>query len=139
MSLYTQYKTNKNLETDGVLLEYGVNSKGLPIRIRIARAGGANQAFSRCYEQKTKPYRRQIQTETLDSKIAERISLEVYAETVVLGWENVEDEEENELPFNKENCIKLFTDLPELFMDVMKASQSIAIFRAETRGADAKN
>lgn len=139
MSLYTQFKTDKNLENEGVYLDYGMNSQDKPIRIRIARAGGANQAFARAYEQKTKPYRRQIQTDTLDPKVAERIILEVYAETVVLGWEGVEDENGDELPFNRDNCVKLFTDLPDLFADLQKTSQNIAVFRAEVREADAKN
>lgn len=139
MSLYSQFKTDPSVEKDGILVQYGNNSKGLLIQIRIARAGGNNVGFAKAYEQKTKPYRRQIQNDTMDPKVAERIILEVYAETVVLGWEGVEDEEGNDLPFNKENCIKLFTDLPDLFRDLQAVSQSIAAFRSEIREADAKN
>lgn len=86
-----------------------------------------------------KPYRRQIQNETMESALVERIVKEVYAETVVLGWENVEDENGNAMEFSVENCIKLFDDLPDLFRDIQEQSQRAALFRAEVREADAKN
>lgn len=139
MSLYKQFKTNKELEKDGILLEYGLNSKGQPICIRIARAGGGNVQFSKRFEAKLKPFRRQVQNETLDPQLAEKLVREVYAESVVLGWENVEDEDGNELPFSVENAIKLFTDLPELFKDIQEQSGKMALFREEILEADSKN
>ena len=64
---------------------------------------------------------------------------EVYAETIVLGWDNVQDAEGNDLAFSKENVIKLFTDLPELFEDVQNAASTQALFRQETLEQEAKN
>ena len=149
MSLYKQFKTDNTLEKDGILLEYGENSKGKPICIRVARAGGSNNAYAKRMEARVKPYRRQIQTETMESALVERIVKEVYAETVVLGWEHVEfpvlDAQGNptdkfeELPYTTENCIRLFDDLPDLFLDIQEQSQRAALFRAEVREADAKN
>lgn len=55
----------------------------------------------------------------------------MYAETIVLGWENVEDADGNPLAFNTANAIKLFTDLPDLFRDIQEQSQRSALFRAE--------
>ena len=111
MSLYQQFKSDANLEKSGILLEYGFSKSGKPITIRIARAGGGNSAFTKRMEAKVKPYRRQIQTETIDTAIVEKLLREVYAETVVLGWENVEDADGNPLDFTAANCIKLFEDL----------------------------
>lgn len=139
MSLYKQFKTDNSLEKEGIVLEYGENSKGKPIAIRIARAGGANKAYEKRMEIRVKPYRRQIQNETMESALVERIVKEVYAETVVIGWENVEDENGNPMEFSVENCIKLFDDLPDLFRDIQEQSQRAALFRAEVREADAKN
>lgn len=139
MSLYKQFKTDNNLEKEGILLEYGTNSQGNPICIRVARAGGGNVAYAKRMEARVKPYRRQIQNETMETALVERILKEVYAETVVLGWENVEDENGNPLPFTTENCIKLFDDLPDLFKDIQEQSQRAALFREELREADAKN
>lgn len=139
MSLYKQFKTDGSLEKEGILLEYGTNSKGDPICIRIARAGGANAQYAKRMEARVKPYRRQIQNETMENALIERILKEVYAETVVIGWEGVEDEKGKPIEYSVENCVKLFDDLPDLFRDIQEQSQRAALFRAEVREADAKN
>lgn len=139
MSLYSQFKTDGNVENEGVVLEYGINKAGKTISIRIARAGGANTKFAKLMEHKVKPYRRQIQNESMDPALAEKIAKEVYAETVVLGWENVEDEHGKELEFTVENVIKLFTDLPDLYTDIQSQAQRTALFRADILEADSKN
>lgn len=138
-SLYAQFTTDAKIEKEGVILQYGTNSKNLPIGIRVARAGGANQAFNKRMEIKSKPYRRQIQTETIERKTLEKLVLEVFCETVVLDWENVEDADGNEMPFNYDNAVKLFTDLPDLFADVQEQASKSALFRAEIREAAAGN
>ncbi len=139
MSLYKQFETDVSVEQKGVLLEYGNNSKGQPIRIRIARAGGSNTAYLKLLEARCKPYRRVIQNESIERPMLEGILRGVYAETVVIGWENVEDREGNELPFSKENALKLFNDLPDLYADIVEQSTKTALFRKDLQEADAKN
>lgn len=139
MSLYSQFKTNDTLEQTGIVLEYGENAEGKPISIRIARAGGANSQYSRLMEARVKPYRRQIQNETIEKTMVEKMLREVYAETVVLGWENVTDENGKEMAFTVQNCIKLFEDLPDLFQDIQEQSQRAALFREEVLEQDSKN
>lgn len=138
-SLYAQFTTSNKLEQEGILLEYGFNSNKQPICIRIARAGGSNQQFTKRMEVKVKPYRRQIQTESIDRKLLDKLIMEVYCETVVLGWENVEDREGKPLPFSYDAAVALFTDLPDLFSDVQEASQKSSLFRAEIAEAVAGN
>jgi hypothetical protein len=148
-TLYQQFTTDPKLEKEGVLLEYGFNSKNKPITIRVARAGGANQQYAKRMEIKVKPYRRQIQTETIDKKQLEKLILEVFCETVVLGWENVEfpvkgadgspTGEFEERPFSFDNAVQLFTDLPDLFSDVQESAQKSALFRTDIREANAGN
>ena len=121
------------------MLEYGTASNGGVIGIKIARAGGSNAAYQRVLERKLKPYRRQLQTDTMDNKVAERILIEVFAETVVVGWENVEDAKGKQLEYNVENVIKVLTDLPDLFADIQKAASDAALFRKDALEADAKN
>ena len=139
MSLYSQFETNRAVEKDGIVLEYGMNSKKKPIEICIARAGGANEYYSKLLETRIKPYRRQIQNETLDNAVAEKITKEVYAQAIVLGWTGVEDRDGNDMEFNQKNCIKLFDDLPDLWSDIQSQSVRASLFRAEVREADAKN
>ena len=139
MSLYTQFETNRDIEKEGIVLQYGLNSKKKPIEIRIARAGGANEHYNKLLEAKVKPYRRQIQNETLDNAVAEKITKEVYAASVILGWSGVEDRNGNELQFNTVNVIALMNDLPDLWADIQSQSVRAALFRADVLEADAKN
>lgn len=140
MSLYKQFTMDKTLEKNGILLEYGEDEKTKkPIRIRIARAGGSNQRFGKLLDAKFKPYRRALQTETLDTGLAEKLMKEVYAEAVVLGWENVSDKSGKALPFSPENVIKLFDELPELWSDIKEQAGRAALYRQELQEASAKN
>jgi hypothetical protein len=139
MSLYNTFETDKSLERDGIVLDYGFNSKNQPVQIRIARAGGANTKFAKALEYKMKPYKRAIVNDTMDNKVAEKLLIETYAESVILGWEGVEDRQGNDLEFNKENVVKVLTDLPDLFLDIQQQSQKSALFRAELREAEQGN
>jgi hypothetical protein len=145
-SLFKQFKSDEDLEKNGILLEYGYvdgpdgkPDLTRPICIRIARAGGANSKFAKRFDIKTKPYRRQIQTETIDKDIADKVMREVYAETVVLGWENVQDEQGNDIPFSVPNCVDLFERLPGLFSDIQEQSQRAVLFRSAVREVDSGN
>lgn len=139
MSLYNQFRTDTSLEKAGIVLQYGTNTEGMPIEIRVARAGGANKRYLERLEAKVKPFRRQIQNETIERALLDKLLMEVFADTVVIGWNGVQDEHGKALPYSKENCIKLFSDLPDLWADVQEQAQRAALFRAEIRDADAKN
>lgn len=139
MSLYSQFKTDAALEKDGVILQYGNNSDGKPIQITIARAGGSNVRFMKSMDHHRKPYRRQIQNDTLDPETATVLLAKVYAESVILGWSGVEDENGNLMDYNVKNCEKLLIDLPDLFIDIQEQANKVALFREELLEAEAKN
>lgn len=139
MGLYDLFKMDENIEKTGIVLEYGFDKNSKPIRIRVARAGGSNTRFDKLLEQRLKPYRRQIQTDTMDRALLEDIMMNVFAETVILGWENVDDKDGNVIPFSKENCIKLFKDLPDLYRDIQEQSTKVALYRAEIKDIESGN
>lgn len=139
MSLFKLFKTDEGIEKSGIVLQYGKTEDGRPINIRIARAGGSNTRFTKLVEQKTKPYRRQIQNDLMDPKVGDELMMEVFAEVVVLGWENVEEEDGTPIPFNRENCISVFKRLPDLFKDVQEQATKSALFRASILETEAKN
>ena len=129
MNLFKQFKTSKNLEIDGIVLEYGSTEDGRVIEFRIARAGGGNKAYDKAVETQTKSIRKQLQNDLVENDQLLRIMRNVYAETVVLGWKNVEDEAGKPIPFTRENCITLFEDLPDLFLDIQEQSRKMTLFR----------
>ena len=139
--LYSQYATDQKKEVEGIEINYGKNSKGDDIVIRVARAGGRNSVYQKVAEQTFKPYRRQLdpKSPTIDPKDLEKLLIEIYAKAVVKGWSGVEDENGEPMPYTQENVIKLFTDLPDIFSDVQACAESMANFKVESLEAEAKN
>lgn len=145
MGLYSQFQTDKDSEKTGVIINYH------HFRVRLARAGGANKDFLRVLAAKTKPHRRAIQTETMDPDLAQAIEREVYAETVILDWETLVDEEKmvykrgiespdgGLLDVTVENLVKTFENLPDLYIDLKNLANTIALFRKDELEEDAKN
>jgi hypothetical protein len=134
MDLYKQFKMNEVCEKDGITLDYGDG-----VEIKIARAGGANKKYTKAIERMARKYRRQIQLSTLAEDVAKKLWINIYAETIVLNWKGVKDENGKKLSFSKDNCVKLFTDLPDLFADIQAQAQNLDLFRNEIREIDAKN
>lgn len=136
--LYSQFKTSDNLEKTGVWLQYGEEG-GKPVRIRIARAGGGNVAYRKALDKVTRPHKKAIQMETLSPEMNKKLLMEVYADTVILGWENINDENGTPMGFNRDNVMKLLGDLPDIFDDIVAQAQTMAIFRDEEKKADLGN
>lgn len=134
MSLYDLYATDPDLEKGGVILNYGEG-----VRIKIARAGGANMEFAKTLERHMRPYRKRLDTGTLDEKVASDIFVHVFAEAVVKDWEGVTDRAGKVLKFTVDNCVTLFKDLPDLFADVREAAATVSNFRDAEVEDDVKN
>ena len=80
-----------------------------------------------------------MQAGTLDEAVAERLLAEVYAETVLLGWDGIRDRDGQEIAFTAQAAARLLTELPELFRDIQEQAQKAANFRATELAETAKN
>lgn len=140
--MYKQFGTNKNLERTGVAIDYG------PFRVTIARAGGSNKDFDKLIEAKTKPFRRAIQTNTIEREKVISIAREAFAQTCIKNWETkvdgewkvgIEAPDGSLLPMTYENILKTLEALPDLFTDLQEQAASVALFQQGEREEDAKN
>lgn len=132
------FKPSDKLEQEGIFLDYG------DFRIKITRAGATNDRFKKLMEAKMKPHRRAMANDTMDNKVADRVTREVWAESIVLGWDselgpNVIPYRGEPFAFSTANCIQLFTDLPDLFIDVREQSMKMGLFLEDTAEADKGN
>lgn len=133
-SPYELFGTDKSLESEkGVDIDYG------DFVITIHRAGGANTEYKRVFAEKLKPYQRQYENGTMDDERLNQIAVDVFAETVVKGWDGVKDREGNDLECTRENIIQVFTDLPDLFGDIVEQAKHFANFQADNKEAASKN
>jgi hypothetical protein len=133
-SIYEAFETDPDLEKQGIDIDYG------DFKFKIARAGGANKKYQKRLEALTRPYRRAIQTETMDNAKADELIMQAFAQTVVLDWEGVTDKETGELiPFSSQACLKLFKALPDLFTDIREQATKWNMFKKDVQEEDSKN
>lgn len=132
------FKTNARVEAEGVELDYG------DFWIKVTRAGATNTRFKKLFEKAMKPHRRSVANDTMNNEVAERITREVWAESIVMGWgsklgDGMMPYQGAALPFSVSNCVQLFNDLPDLFIDVREQSMKLGLFQDEEQEADAGN
>lgn len=131
---YSMFRTDPKVEAlEGIVLNYG------PFNIRVARAGGANAKFRTVLTDRLRPYRKQMEMGSMDDDVAQKLLAEVYADSVILGWEGVTNAEGKILPFTRDNVIKVLLDLPDLFKDVQEQASLLSNFKAEALEDEAKN
>lgn len=133
-SIYEMFATDLKIEVEG--FTHRITDK---ISFQLARAGGANAKFSKAMEIKTRPYRRQITEDTMDITLANKLLIEAFAETVVLGWEGITDSDGKEIEFSVKAAVQLFTDLPDLFNELREAAAKQSNFRASEVQDDVGN
>jgi len=121
------FKTSSKLEQEGIWLDYG------DFRIKITRAGATNKRFKKLMEDRMKPHRRAMANDTMSNDLAERLTRDVWAECIVLGWDsplgsNVMPYKGAAFQFSVDACKTLFTDLPDLYIDVRDQSMKLGLF-----------
>lgn len=139
MSIYNQFATDKSKEVEGVDVTFPANEDGSTPTFKIARMGKSNKRYTKAVERASRPYRRQIELKTLDEATSEKLMLEVFVETILLGWANIQGRDGKPLPFNRANAIKLMEDLPDLYSELVEEASKASRFREEQMEAESKN
>lgn len=147
MGLWDKFKTSDKLEKEGIVRDFGY------CRITLARAGGSNQKYNAIMERISAQHQRAIQNNLLQNDKALALILDAYAEAVVLNWEtNTGTEEDpswvvgieppNEdqlLPFNKDNVKMVLKALPELFAELRADATNLQFYRQSLVDGAVKN
>lgn len=138
MSVYSQYETSSQLEMGGVRVVTGIDEDG-EVAFIVKRAGGSNVQFAKVIQRLTRPYTRNGQVRIEDPDLSRDILKQAYAEAIVAGWENVKGRDGEQIPFSRDNVLKLFRDLDDLFSDIVGISQEVSYYRQALLEAEAKN
>ena len=108
-NLDESFKTSGDLETNGVWFEVNDN-----VAFLIKRFGGRNRTeVAKKMAQLQKPYAKQIQMNTIDQSLLEKINMKVFVESSIVDWRGLTIDGE-ETPFTKEKCLELLLDMPDL-------------------------
>ena len=139
MSIFKQFGTDKKLEQDGVLVEYPANEDGSIPSFRLARMCRSNKRYMKAVEAATRPHKRAIELGTIKPETAEEVFLDVFVGTILLGWENIQDNVGLVIPFSKEAAKSLMKNLPDLYDDLQEKAKNMSLFHESEMEQEAKN
>lgn len=139
--LHKQFKTNSAKETEGVKIEFpeAQNDDGTIPTFIISRMGKSNKAYSKALEAATRPYRRQVELGTMKNDVAEKLFLNVFVDTILRGWENVQDESGEAIPYSKDSAIALLEELGDVYDRLQEEAKISSNFRDSALEDEAKN
>lgn len=132
ITIYDMFLTSDKLEKEGVIFEY--EYYGNIFEITCARAGGKNRKFLETRDEFMKNFSEKNGDAEGDIYIHK-----LWARAVIKGWKNIHDEKGDPLEFNEKNCVKLLSDLPDLFSDLRRRSIDFNEFKARVVGKAEKN
>lgn len=142
MGLYDRFKTSSEMETAGVVVDYG------DFRVTMARAGGRNAVYQTELERRLRPHRKAIAAGIFPNEALRGVLRQVLAKCCVKNWETktadgwsvgIEGPDGALLPFSEENILRTFEALPDLFEAIQADADSAAFYREALREAASGN
>lgn len=125
-NLDAMFKTDKNLEKEGVWFEVADGVKFL-----IKRFGGANsEAVKKAMAKYYKPHAKMVERGIMPVHKEVEIMAKVFVDVCLIDWEGVEIDGEI-VPFNKEKAVEFFCGLPELLDTLMEYAQGQESFKED--------
>lgn len=128
-NLYSLFETDKQLEQNGIVLQFGDS------KFQCRRAGGSNRAFDTAFNEKMRAFQTKMQLASLSEEQSDKLLKEVYFESVVMGWEDVTDRNGNDLEYTLENFMTIMTDLPDLWRSLRTACANMDSFLVQQKKA----
>lgn len=127
-SLKNTYQTSEKLEAEkGIWLEF----PECDCSFQILRAGGKNKRYTKAAEKYGKKFKRAIEQGKLSRDKDREIMLNIYSESVIIGWKGVKDDNGKDLPFTPENCKKIFKEVDDLFKIIAEEASNFVNFQEE--------
>lgn len=140
MSLFKTFGTDATKENEGVWLrEFPPNADGTVPGFLLARKSKSNTNYAKAAEKIGKKFRKEISLDILSDDRADPALKELFVSTVLLGWENVFDANDQPITYSKENALKLIEALPDLYAYLDDEAGKLSNFRAAANEADLKN
>lgn len=133
MSLRKTFGTNKELERTGRWFDLGVApnpDKTLP-GFKMARMSASNPAYQAAVERISQDLQIAIELDRLNEEVAGPIMRQVFVETILLDWRNVwiDDNDTGPTPYDKDVALRLFEELPDLYMTLFNQAKKLSNFR----------
>lgn len=141
MSLKKVFKADPIKEKAGVWISVSQGEGSPDCEFLVAPTGPSNKKYTAALQASQKKYKHTFKT--MSSQRLNEIFVEVFVDTVLLDWKNVEEYRDDQpkglMAFNKENAKFLLTDLPEVLELLSREAGDFSNFVANQTEVDAKN
>lgn len=133
MKLKQQYKTDLEGSENGVW----VPIDGQGCALKIARM--SNLKYQNRRRELERPHQHLTRTTGIPAELANQIFNQCIAETILVDWQGVEDDEGNEVPYSKEVSYDYIVSMPDFKELVVSLAIDQNTFRQQTLDEDVKN
>jgi len=99
---------------------------GEGLRLKIARAG--HQRFEDCVHELMRPYTKKRRQGKVKQSVINEVTQKAMARTILLGWENLLDEDGKEIPYSEQKAYEILSQFHDFFKLVERYS---AVFSEE--------
>jgi hypothetical protein len=120
------FKTSQTHEDGGVWFQVSPEVQFLVKRFGGFNAPKVKSALAKYF----KPYAKQIELGTLSQDKEQEIMFKVFVESCVTDWQGIEIDGQLK-PFNTEDCLKLFTQLPDMAQLIIQYASDFNNYREE--------
>lgn len=145
MSLKDKFKTDPNAAREGVWFEYPANADGTVPAFKLARMSKHNKRYSAAMRKVSAKYENDsgiADFSALNEVEAEEMLLDVFLDTVLLDWRNVQPEDDGKPIAYSRDAAKTLLGSDEwidLYSDLNDKARRAASFREKALTAQAKN
>jgi len=126
----SHFKTDKSLESNGVWVDIGKGTKLLVARLY-------NPAHKAALREAMKPYKRQVESGTMDDGLAEDIVNAIMARTILLNWDGLTEGGEP-VPYSVEKAVE-YLSIPDFSALVQEIAGNMETYRSVKAEEDEKN
>lgn len=131
LNVFNMYATDEKAEVEGTIMEVG------EAKLTIARIGNKkySRKLSKLYERNRKALERK---DDAADALSDKVMIDVLSETVLLGWEGIDDENGKPMPYSKENAVKLLglKDFRKLIMELAGDESEFKLVKEAEAGND---
>lgn len=134
MNIFKVFKTDEEAERTG---------KWFPIDpfgdTEFLLAYQGNPEFKRYNAELMRPYRVEISAGTMSEDKRAELLIDALSKKIILGWKNLHDQDNNEIPYSTEKAAELLRALPHLREQIFIITVNWENFKMADRAAAVKN
>ena len=119
------FSYDKDKAEDGIPIIVGVNKNGDDVTLFFFFSG------SERHEKMQRKYSKSLERARRNEKLTRKIMAKIVAQSLLLGWEGVLDQDGNPVEATTENKIKALMSHKQLYMSVLEAAMDTANFVEE--------